>query len=154
MKKNIHPKYVECKVTCSCGNTFTTHSTKPELKVDICNECHPFFTGQQKFVDTGGRVQRFESRFSGAAANIAAKVAEKKAARAKELEEESKKLKEIKAQKAEKRAAKRAAFEEKQKKADLKKQEEQTPKDEDVKEDSNKESADVQQNKEEEKADK
>lgn len=87
MKQGIHPEYMECKVTCSCGNTFTTRSTKPELKIDICNECHPFFTGQQKFVDTGGRVQRFENRFGNAKDVIAAKEAEKKAARAKELEE-------------------------------------------------------------------
>ena len=89
MKKGIHPEYVECKVTCSCGNTFTTRSTKPELKIDICNECHPFFTGQQKFVDTGGRVQRFENRFGNAKDTIVAKEAEKKAARAKELEQEA-----------------------------------------------------------------
>ena len=59
MKQGIHPEYVECTVKCSCGNTFTTRSTKSELKVDICNVCHPFYTGQQRFVDTGGRVQRF-----------------------------------------------------------------------------------------------
>ena len=86
MKKDIHPEYMECTVICSCGNTFKTRSTKPELKVDICNECHPFFTGQQKFVDTGGRVQRFENRFGNAKDVLQAKAAEKKAARAKELE--------------------------------------------------------------------
>ena len=59
MKQGIHPEYGECTVKCSCGNTFTTRSTKSELKVDICNVCHPFYTGQQRFVDTGGRVQRF-----------------------------------------------------------------------------------------------
>ena len=52
MKQGIHPEYVECTVKCSCGNTFTTRSTKSELKVDICNVCHPFYTGQQRFVDT------------------------------------------------------------------------------------------------------
>ena len=68
MKEGIHPDYVECTVTCSCGNTFKTHSTKPEIRIEICNECHPFYTGQQKFVDTGGRVQRFADKFGGAAA--------------------------------------------------------------------------------------
>ena len=64
MKQGIHPEYVDCVVKCSCGNTFKTRSTKPELVVDLCNECHPFFTGQQKFVDTGGRVDRFKKRFN------------------------------------------------------------------------------------------
>ncbi|GBD84380.1 50S ribosomal protein L31 [bacterium BMS3Abin02] len=63
MKAGIHPKYVEATVTCSCGNTFKTRSTKPELHVDLCNECHPFFTGRQKLVDTGGRVERFQKRY-------------------------------------------------------------------------------------------
>ena len=54
MKQGIHPQYVECTVTCSCGNTFKTHATVSEMKVELCNECHPFYTGQQKFVDTGG----------------------------------------------------------------------------------------------------
>ena len=64
MKKDIHPDYVDCTVTCTCGNTFQTRSTKPELRVDICNACHPFFTGRQKLVDTGGRVDRFNKRFN------------------------------------------------------------------------------------------
>ena len=63
MKAGIHPKYVETTVTCSCGNTFKTRSTKPEMRVDLCNECHPFFTGRQKLVDTGGRVERFQKRY-------------------------------------------------------------------------------------------
>ncbi len=67
MKSGIHPEYVECTVRCSCGNTFKTHSTKSEIQVELCNECHPFYTGQQKFVDTGGRVQRFADKFGGAA---------------------------------------------------------------------------------------
>ena len=80
MKAEIHPEYVECTVRCSCGNTFTTRSTKPELKIDICSECHPFFTGQQKFVDTGGRVQRFADKFGSAAqARLDAAAAEKAA---------------------------------------------------------------------------
>ena len=56
MKKDIHPDYVDCTVTCTCGNTFQTRSTKPELRVDICNACHPFFTGTQKLIDSGGRA--------------------------------------------------------------------------------------------------
>jgi large subunit ribosomal protein L31 len=64
MKSDIHPKYGEATVTCSCGNTFVTESTKPVLRVELCNECHPFFTGKQKLVDTGGRVERFQRRYA------------------------------------------------------------------------------------------
>jgi large subunit ribosomal protein L31 len=64
MKTDIHPDYVECTVRCSCGNTFTTRSTVPELRVELCSECHPFYTGKQKLVDTGGRVERFQRRYS------------------------------------------------------------------------------------------
>ena len=64
MKSDIHPKYGEASVTCSCGNTFITESTKPVLRVELCNECHPFFTGKQKLVDTGGRVERFQRRYA------------------------------------------------------------------------------------------
>ena len=63
MKKNIHPNYVEATVTCACGNTFKTKSTKSEINVEVCSKCHPFFTGKQKLVDTGGRVDRFNKRF-------------------------------------------------------------------------------------------
>ncbi len=63
MKSGIHPEYVEATVTCSCGNTFQTRATKSELHVELCNECHPFFTGKQKLVDTGGRVERFQKRY-------------------------------------------------------------------------------------------
>lgn len=63
MKADIHPQYGEAKVVCSCGNTFTTKSTRPEMHVELCNECHPFYTGKQKLVDTGGRVERFERRY-------------------------------------------------------------------------------------------
>jgi large subunit ribosomal protein L31 len=62
MKTEIHPDYVECTVRCSCGNTFTTRSTVPELRAELCSECHPFYTGKQKLVDTGGRVERFRRR--------------------------------------------------------------------------------------------
>ena len=65
MKNGIHPEYVECTVRCACGETFVTRSTKgSELRVDICSKCHPFYTGKQKLVDTGGRVERFKRRFA------------------------------------------------------------------------------------------
>lgn len=82
MKQGIHPDYVECTVKCSCGNTFVTRSTKPELKIDICNQCHPFYTGTQKLIDTGGRVQRFADRFGSAKEKVAEREAAKKAAKA------------------------------------------------------------------------
>ena len=63
MKPEIHPTYGPATVTCSCGNTFTTESTKSVMTVELCNECHPFFTGKQKLVDTGGRVERFQRRY-------------------------------------------------------------------------------------------
>ena len=64
MKTDIHPEYSETPVKCSCGNTFTTRSTKgTALSIELCNECHPFFTGKQKLVDTGGRVERFNKRY-------------------------------------------------------------------------------------------
>ncbi len=64
MKQGIHPEYVVTQVTCSCGNTFTTRSVKPELHVELCNQCHPFYTGKQKLVDTGGRVERFQRKYA------------------------------------------------------------------------------------------
>ncbi len=63
MKKGIHPKYVECTVTCGCGATFKTRSTVPKINVEICSSCHPFYTGKQKFVDTAGRVDKFKRRY-------------------------------------------------------------------------------------------
>ena len=63
MKQGIHPNYQECKVTCACGETFQTHSVKPELRVEICSKCHPFYTGTQKIMDTEGRVERFIKRY-------------------------------------------------------------------------------------------
>jgi large subunit ribosomal protein L31 len=63
MKTKIHPKYYDnAKVTCLCGNTFTTGSTEPEIKIEVCSKCHPFFTGEQRIVDTMGRVERFKKR--------------------------------------------------------------------------------------------
>jgi large subunit ribosomal protein L31 len=64
MKTEVHPNYVECRVHCSCGSEFVTHSTVPELRVELCSECHPFYTGKQKLVDTGGRVERFQRRYA------------------------------------------------------------------------------------------
>ncbi|NLZ93283.1 MAG: 50S ribosomal protein L31 [Firmicutes bacterium] len=63
MKAKIHPQYQKTTITCACGNSFETGSTKKDLKVDICSNCHPFFTGKQKFVDTGGRVERFKRKY-------------------------------------------------------------------------------------------
>jgi large subunit ribosomal protein L31 len=63
MKKDIHPKYVEADVSCSCGNSFKTGSTKPVIRVELCSKCHPFFTGEQRIVDTAGRVERFQKRY-------------------------------------------------------------------------------------------
>ena len=65
MKEGIHPKYVVTTVTCGCGNTFTTRSTKPDMKVDICSACHPFYSGKLKFVDTAGRIEKFQKKFAG-----------------------------------------------------------------------------------------
>ena len=65
MKEKIHPRYQTCTVHCACGNTFETRSTQKKLTVDICSNCHPFFTGKQKFVDTAGRVERFSKKFGG-----------------------------------------------------------------------------------------
>ncbi|MBL8778707.1 MAG: 50S ribosomal protein L31 [Acidimicrobiales bacterium] len=63
MKADIHPDYVVATVTCSCGNTFETRSTSADLRVELCSECHPFYTGKQKLVDSGGRIDRFERRY-------------------------------------------------------------------------------------------
>lgn len=63
MKKGIHPEYVKSVITCACGATYEVSSTKKEIKVEICSNCHPFFTGKQKYVDTGGRVERFKRKY-------------------------------------------------------------------------------------------
>ena len=63
MKKDIHPTYHQCTVTCGCGNSFVTGSTREKITVEICSACHPFFTGTQKFVDTAGRVEKFQKKF-------------------------------------------------------------------------------------------
>ncbi|MDY0194701.1 MAG: 50S ribosomal protein L31 [Sulfurovaceae bacterium] len=64
MKKDIHPNYVDCKVSCACGNTFEVKSDKETISVDICNECHPFFTGSEKIVDAAGRVDKFKKKYN------------------------------------------------------------------------------------------
>jgi large subunit ribosomal protein L31 len=63
MKDKIHPEYVEATVRCACGNTFQTRSTKKEVRIEVCSSCHPFFTGEQRIVDTEGRVERFKRRY-------------------------------------------------------------------------------------------
>jgi large subunit ribosomal protein L31 len=63
MKEGIHPQYFDTTVTCGCGNTFQTRSTKKELKVDICSACHPFYTGRLKYVDAAGRIEKFQQKF-------------------------------------------------------------------------------------------
>ncbi|MEA3355567.1 MAG: 50S ribosomal protein L31 [Patescibacteria group bacterium] len=79
MKKDIHPKYYSnCKVTCACGNVFTTGSTLEEIKVDICSACHPFFTGKMKFIDTMGRVEKFQKKQAKAKKNKYTKKVDRK----------------------------------------------------------------------------
>lgn len=92
MKKKIHPKwYPNAKVTCACGNTFTVGSTVPEIQVEICSACHPFFTGEMKYVDTMGRVEKFQKRRKAAAA----RPVKKKKKVEKEREERPRTLKEM-----------------------------------------------------------
>ena len=84
MKEGIHPKYPESKVTCGCGNTFMTRSTVGNLTVEVCSNCHPFFTGQQRFVDTAGRVEKFQKKYAWDAAQATKQAeAEKKAVKPK-----------------------------------------------------------------------
>ncbi|MBL4888604.1 MAG: 50S ribosomal protein L31 [Candidatus Lindowbacteria bacterium] len=64
MRQEIHPKYGECHVKCACGNTFTTRSTSEEIGVEVCSECHPFYTGTQRLIDTAGRVERFKRKYA------------------------------------------------------------------------------------------
>ena len=64
MKKDIHPKYVEATVTCGCGETFVTRSTQEKIAVEVCGKCHPFYTGKQKFVDSAGRIEKFQRKYN------------------------------------------------------------------------------------------
>ena len=92
MKKDIHPKwYPECKVTCACGNTFTVGATVPEMHIEVCSACHPYFTGQMKYIDTKGRIQRFQEKAKKAAA-LKAKKLKKKERRKKERPESFKEM--------------------------------------------------------------
>jgi large subunit ribosomal protein L31 len=75
MKENIHPNYVETTIHCACGAAFTTRSTKKNIKIGICSQCHPFYTGEQKFVDTAGRVEKFARRYGSTKATRAPKKA-------------------------------------------------------------------------------
>ena len=79
MKEGIHPKYETATVTCVCGNTFVTRSTKAVIKLDLCSNCHPFFTGKQKLVDTAGRVERFAKKFASTEGKMVARKAKPKA---------------------------------------------------------------------------
>jgi len=89
MKANIHPKWFEnTVVTCACGNTFTTGATVPEIHVEVCGNCHPFYTGTMKFVDTAGRVDAFKAKMKGAVKHVS-KTEKRKAKKLKKLQEES-----------------------------------------------------------------
>ena len=101
MKEGIHPNYKDVEARCACGNTFKTRSTKPELHLEICSACHPFFTGRQKLIDTEGRVERFSKKF-GLQTSEQRKTAEKaaKAAQAATKAADAKKAKAAKAAKA------------------------------------------------------
>lgn len=111
MKAGIHPKYGESTVVCACGNTFTTRSTRPQLRTDLCNICHPFYTGEQRIVDTAGQVERFMKRMETAAASEGrpskrqARLAERQA----RIEAERKRQAELAAQAEAEEAAARAA---------------------------------------------
>lgn len=94
MKANVHPTwYPNAQVTCACGNTFTVGSTREKIRVDICNKCHPFFTGQLKYVDTAGQVEKFQKKVSLASAK--ANLTKKKAKKEQAVEEGPKTLKEM-----------------------------------------------------------
>ena len=110
MKQGIHPDYMECTVRCSCGNTWTTRATVPSMRLDLCDKCHPFYTGTQKLVDTGGRVQRFADKFGGAAAAQLARAAAAKEARAKKAAEAMAAKKAAAEAKAAKKAQRAAEF--------------------------------------------
>lgn len=107
MKQNIHPKYEEVTVRCACGNEFVTKSTKPEIRLTLCNECHPFFTGKQKFVDTAGRIEKFQKRFNLSEGVSSAEVVKTKKVLSKK-QAQSAAIQEEKRQKAARKAPKKA----------------------------------------------
>jgi len=89
MKTGLHPKWFEeAKVTCACGNTFTVGASVPEIKVEVCYNCHPFYTGTMKFVDTAGRVDAFKAKMAGASKKLVNKTEKRKLKREKKLQEE------------------------------------------------------------------
>jgi large subunit ribosomal protein L31 len=91
MKADIHPKwYPEAKIKCACGNAFTVGATVPELRIEICSKCHPFYTGQMKYVDTAGRVEKFKTRQAGASTKKVSKTEKRKLKKLKQIEEERK----------------------------------------------------------------
>lgn len=97
MRANIHPKWFPAaRVVCACGNTFTVGSTKEEIRVEVCSKCHPFFTGQQKFVDTLGRVEKFQARQNAASAAVISKKKKKLLKKIEEAKEEAKRPKTLK----------------------------------------------------------
>ncbi len=112
MKAGIHPNYVEAQVVCACGSTFTTRSTKPMLRTDLCSVCHPFYTGEQRIVDTAGQVERFMKRVEAAEGDSAQSKRQKRLAqRAAEAEQERERQAAIAAQAAaEEEAARKAAL--------------------------------------------
>ena len=90
MKLNIHPQWFpEAKITCACGNTFTVGATVPELKVDVCYNCHPFYTGQMKYLDTAGRVEAFKTKQAGATGQRVSKTEKRKQRTLKKIQEEA-----------------------------------------------------------------
>jgi large subunit ribosomal protein L31 len=89
MKADIHPTwYEEAKVTCACGNTFTVGATVPEIRVEVCSNCHPFYTGQMKYVDTAGRVDAFQTRKGKASQSVLSKAEKRKIKREKKIQKE------------------------------------------------------------------
>jgi large subunit ribosomal protein L31 len=90
MRPDIHPAYPTSKIVCACGNTWETRSTNPELHLDICSQCHPFFTGKQKLLDTAGRIDRFNKKYAAGAAKKAEEAASAAAAAAEKPKEEAK----------------------------------------------------------------
>ena len=92
MKEGIHPKYEICQVSCACGNVFTTRSTKPNIKVEICSACHPFYTGKQKILDTAGMVEKFNKKFSSTEGKMVERKPKKQLAKPKIAPSHGKKL--------------------------------------------------------------
>jgi large subunit ribosomal protein L31 len=111
VREGIHPDYVESTVTCSCGESFKTRSTKDELHVELCSKCHPFYTGTQKLVDSGGRVQRFADKYGASATDVIERDAAERAARQQAHEEAALVAREARAAKEAEKAAKAAKHE-------------------------------------------